>query len=121
MVLAVMLNNFMHDFSAAGWLIAAVLMWRLLKRELPVDSDGRDAVLDMFRLLNRFMWWTLAGIVGFGVIRLLAYTRYEWNPQAGDAQVTMLIIKHIVLTAIFAWGVWIWIRGIKRMKEWQHG
>ena len=40
MALWVLLNNFLHDFSAAGWIFAAIVLWTLLR------EGGRDEPLD---------------------------------------------------------------------------
>ena len=40
MALIILLNNFLHDFSAAGWLFCTFLLWKLLKGEIPADRGG---------------------------------------------------------------------------------
>ena len=102
--LLVLLNNFMHDFSAAGWLFGTVILWVVVKNQKKGDRP-HPTVVAVTTVTRRLMLYCLGGIVGFGVIRLLAYKQYEWSAAAGDAQVTLLIVKHILLTAIFFWGV----------------
>ena len=62
-------------------------------------------------------------IVVFGVIRMIAYRRYEWSEEAGDGQITLLIVKHIIFTAIFACGLISyyragkWARKVRNVSE----
>ena len=105
--LLVLLNNFMHDFSAAGWLFGTVILWVVVRNQEKEEKGDRHhpTVVAVTRATRLLMLYCLGGIVGFGVIRLLAYKQYEWSAAAGDAQVTLLIVKHILLTAIFFFGV----------------
>jgi hypothetical protein len=57
------------------------------------------------------------GIVVFGVLRLLAYRKYEWNEAAGQDQVSLLIAKHIVFTLIFLFGLVYYLRATKFVRE----
>ena len=56
------------------------------------------------------------GITVFGVVRMLAYRTYEWSEAAGDSQITVLIVKHILLTAVFLWGAYYYVRSRKALK-----
>ena len=106
MAVLVLLNNFLHDFSAAGWVFGAVMLWSLLrKRNLQANANIDAAgIVNTVLLLMRFC---VAGIVIFGVIRVFTYRDYEWNDAAGQSQVTLLIVKHIIFTVIFVFGL-IW-------------
>lgn len=59
---------------------------------------------------------SFAGIIIFGLVRAFAYKQYEWNAAAGQSQVTLLIVKHIILTAVFAFGVVYYIKACKFIK-----
>lgn len=101
MAILVLLNNFMHDFSAAGWIFSSVLLWMLLRRGLPAG----EVLTDVYSRIRMLMQYSVVGIVLFGFVRVLAYRQYEWSAAAGDAQITVLIVKHVLLTGIFIWGV----------------
>ena len=116
MALLVLLNNFMHDFSAAGWVFGSVLLWVLLRREgSQTDADPRLA--GVFKTVLNLMRISVVGIVVFGIVRTLAYKSYEWNAAAGDGQVTLLIVKHIVLTAVFAFGVVYYLKACRYIRK----
>jgi len=109
----VLLNNFLHDFCAAGWIFCTVLLWQFFRKSVTFDSPTTD----ILRTIRQLMLLSVAGIVVFGVIRALAYTTYEWNEAAGDAQVTLLIVKHIILTFVFIWGVYYFRKAGKYLQE----
>lgn len=63
------------------------------------------------------MMLSLAGIVVFGIFRALAYKSYEWNAAAGDSQITLLIVKHIILSFVFAAGLYYYLQAGKLVKN----
>jgi hypothetical protein len=120
MALLVLLNNFMHDFSAAGWLVCTVILWHLRQRILPQLQAPADAGPPLLRLLITMMKVTTVGIVVFGAVRAAAYYRYEWLDEAGDGQLTLLIAKHIGMTALVVWGIIEWVKASRQLKAWEH-
>lgn len=116
MALLVLLNNFLHDFSAAGWLFGTVLLWIILKR-LPGAREGTDALRGVLRPVVRLMGFSMAGIIIFGVIRAFAYRQYEWNADAGQSQVTLLLVKHIFLAGLATIGFLLVARARKALRE----
>ena len=117
MALLILLNNFMHDFSAAGWLFGTVLLWSMLRKEYPDDEAVKHVLRDILRLTLFLMKLGCAGIVGFGIVRLLAYKQYEWSAAAGNAQITLLAVKHVLLTGIFIVGVVYYRKAILFLKR----
>ena len=105
----------MHDFSAAGWLFCSLLLWQIMpaaKREAPVDI-----VVKIVRRIRLFMQLSLAGIIVFGIVRMMAYRQYEWNTEAGEGQVVLLAVKHIVFAAIFVCGLISYFRAGKWVQK----
>lgn len=113
MALLVLLNNFLHDFSAAGWIFGTVLAWTLLRRS---RAEASDPLKTFMRPILRLMGASLAGIILFGFFRALAYRRYEWSVLAGHGQVTLLLIKHVVLAALVAVGLVIVSKARKSLR-----
>ena len=109
MALLVLLNNFLHDFSAAGWLFTTIFLWAILRTK-DTETKINSAVISIVKISLIFMRFSLAGIVIFGIFRALAYKRYEWSIEAGNGQVTLLIIKHVVLFFFFVIGILIYRR-----------
>ena len=112
MAILILLNNFLHDFSAAGWLFCTVILWSMLRKEIPGGDAGKIVIHTMKTILF-LMRLSLGGIVVFGIIRALAYKTYEWNAAAGQSQVTLLIVKHLLLLGVFVIGVVYYTRARK--------
>jgi hypothetical protein len=109
LAILVLLNNFMHDFSAAGWLFATVLIWSILRRKNP-DVEIHNVMVGMLEIVLLLMQLSFVGIVVFGTVRAIAYRSYEWNAAAGQSQVTLLVVKHVIFTLLFVPGVFFYIR-----------
>jgi hypothetical protein len=116
MAILILLNNFLHDFSAAGWLFCTVILWSMLRKKILVRDAGM-IVIDTIKKILVLMRLSLGGIVVFGIIRALAYKSYEWNAAAGEGQVTLLIVKHILLLGVFIIGVIYYTRAKKIIKK----
>ena len=112
MIILLMLNNFLHDLSAAGWFVGTVLLWSILRKK-DQGSKSETVVADLLKTLLFMMKLSFAGVVIFGVIRAFAYGSYEWNAAAGQSQITLLIVKHVIFTGIVVLGVVYYIRARK--------
>jgi hypothetical protein len=51
------------------------------------------------------MRFSFAGIIIFGIIRVITYKQYEWNQLAGQSQITLLLVKHVILSLAFVFGL----------------
>ncbi len=103
--LLVYTNNYLHDFSAAVFLANAVLTYWVGRALTERDDVGtREAFVRIYRKSLVITGISGGGIVVGGVIRALAYVRYEWAPAAGSGQITVLLVKHVVfaLTVVAA-------------------
>lgn len=116
MALIVLLNNFLHDFSAAGWIFSTLILWRILKKQSPGETMA-SAVVEAIKMVLFLMRASMAGIILFGVVRALAYKTYEWSEAAGDAQVTLLVIKHVLLAATVVAGIMIYMKGRRAIRD----
>ncbi len=116
MTIVVMLNNFLHDFSAAGWIFGTVLLWTMIRKKIP-GGDAGATIIQVLKQVILLMGLSLAGVVIFGVFRALAYQKYEWNAAAGEAQVTLLIVKHIILAGVLVLGLHNCGRAKKMIKK----
>jgi uncharacterized membrane protein len=116
MAVLVLLNNFLHDFSAAGWIFGTLILWVILRKDIPSVEAGQiiAAVLKIDMLLMRL---SLTGIIVFGLLRALAYKTYEWNAAAGKGQITLLVVKHIILTAVLVVGLVCYLRARKIVRK----
>ena len=116
MAILILLNNFMHDFSAAGWLFGSVLLWSMMRKDISNPEAGRF-LADSLKTVLFLMRLSFVGIVVFGIIRTLAYKTYEWNAAAGQSQLTLLIVKHVILTGVFLVGLIYYMRARKFLRK----
>lgn len=116
MALFVLLNNFLHDFSAAGWVFGGVVLWSVV-RQLPPGGRPGDVAVRVLKTVLLLMRISFFGIIVFGVIRTLAYRKYEWNAAAGEGQVVLLIVKHVLFTVIFVVGLVYYLRARKLVRS----
>ena len=106
----------MHDFSAAGWLFATVLLY-LIQKKYPDQLTTSKSFAGLANTLLSLTRWCLAGIIIFGLGRTLAYKNYEWNPIAGQGQVTLLIIKHVIFAIVFIAGSICYLKAARTIKK----
>jgi hypothetical protein len=106
----------LHDFSAAGWLVGTVLLFSILRKKIPIGDSG-IVIVDVLKTVLLLMKLSVVGIVIFGVLRAVAYKSYEWNAAAGRGQVTLLIVKHVILSLIFVLGLVYYIKARKFLKK----
>jgi len=103
MAILVMLNNYLHDLATAVFAVSALAAWFLLRS--PSARRAPEALGDVIRGLVRVgtaaLVWTLAG----GVVRALAFRRYEWMEAAGRSQVPALVVKHVILITLVIAGL----------------
>ena len=116
MALMLLLNNFVHDFSAAGWLFGSILLWAILKKRSQFENTT-DFANSIIKTVLFLMNISFAGIIVFGVIRAVAYKSFEWSVEAGNGQVTLLIVKHVIFTVIFVVGLIQYIKALKIVKN----
>lgn len=94
---AIILNNYLHDLATGTWLAANAFQWGAWRRTGAggVESDPASAAgIDAVRRVGRTaLWWILGG----GVVRALAFRRYEWSDAAGRGQLGLLGVKHVLL------------------------
>lgn len=99
--------GFLHDFAAGCWAASVVVVYwldRIAGRE-----PGLRHVLD--GLERWFFWaglWCIAVVLIAGAGRTFTYTYIGtvYGEEAEHIRRRMLIIKHIVLIAVFGLGTW---------------
>ena len=116
MSLIILLNNFLHDFSAAGWIFCSVLLWSILRYKIP-QGEANNIIMSILKTVMLLMRLSLGGIVFFGIIRALAYKQYEWSIAAGTGQVVLLVVKHVILLFVFILGLVYYFRTKKIVRE----
>ncbi len=105
---AVIVNGFLHDFSAGIWLATLVTIEWLHRAHLaqPVTT----AILN--QLERRLFWCSVAAavvILATGAGRTFTYVDNWYGEESEPIRRRALIIKHIVLFAAYGGGYfWVW-------------
>ena len=107
---AVVLNGFIHDFATGYWLSAIISLYYLH------GFQGKyPAAADLLNVMERFFFWNTIGavavILATGAGRTYTYVGNIFGESTEQTRRRMLIIKHIILVAVFGAGGW-WAYGV---------
>jgi putative copper export protein len=97
--------GFLHDFAAGCW-AATVLAVYWVDR----ISSGRPELKPLFDTLEQRFFWAgvacTAVVLTAGTGRTFTYVDNVYGPEAEQSRRRMLIIKHLLLVAVFGLGTW---------------
>ncbi len=99
----VVLNGFIHDFATGYWLSAMIAIFFLHR----FREDNPNVAVLLNRIEHFFFWNTIgAALVIFatGGMRTFTYVDNFYGQEAERTRRRMLVIKHVVLIAVFAAG-----------------
>jgi uncharacterized membrane protein len=104
----VIVNGFVHDFSAGIWLAAIVVIAWL--HDAHLSESSTTAVLN---IIERRMFWvsviSAVVIMATGAGRTFTYIDNWYGEDAERERRKALIIKHVILFSAYGVGyVWIW-------------
>jgi hypothetical protein len=111
---AVMMNNYFHDVATALLAASAFCLYAVDRVQASLDTPAATVFfLRTHRLMVKFFrfafWWIILG----GVPRTIFYVSFEWNHFADKQQVPALMVKHVLMVVLVAWGVVAW----RRLRE----
>lgn len=89
-------NSFIHDTATGLWLAG---LWTMGEIK---ENYGQD---ELFWQLNRLVWLALLVIVVTGALRGLSFRYYGWTGDVARERKNLLLIKHILLGAVWAIGL----------------
>jgi phosphate/sulfate permease len=114
---ALMMNNYFHDVATALLAASAVALWVMLRRYEagPRGPDAARYFLELQAAMAKLARFSLAWIVLGGIPRTIWYGEFEWANAAGRAQVTALVVKHVVALALVIGGAVFWRRLARRV------
>lgn len=113
MSIFIMISNYFHDLAVA-LLAAIVLVIYFLGRYLDKHRVNDDIIPNLFKKLSVISYIVLGYILFGGALRAYFFMEYEWNPAVGKGQITALIIKHIVLFLITAYGIVVFKKYVRK-------
>lgn len=110
-------NTFVHDFASAMFL-AGVIILAILAKE--VEKQRSKETLELYRSVSRkfspLILISLVLIIICGVVRLLTYD-YQVPGDFAQTRVNILVIKHILLSIIVGYGIYLHFKLKKRLND----
>ena len=114
----VMMNNYFHDLAAGIVFVSGVTMFVMVKKALEIGSrEAKEIVLGVYPTLVHIIGGSIIFMLFAGVIRTFTYKEFEWANAVGNSQVPAIMVKHIVLGGIFFYGIALWIKAHKKIKN----
>lgn len=114
----VMMNNYFHDLAAGIVFVCGVFMFTSVKKA--EDSGSREVkefFLSTYPVLVHILGGSIIFMLFAGTIRTFTYKDFEWANAVGIGQVYAILVKHIILGGIFFYGIALWIKSHKKVKE----
>lgn len=116
--IALMLNNYVHDV-ATGLLLLSALWVGWSARDL--GDMPHPAAVELFSKTYlrcvRFVWGSLAVIIGTGVVRTIFFMDFEWFPALGRGLVPILVLKHVLIFTLVGVGGYAWLQLRRRVRS----
>lgn len=112
-----MLNNYYHDFATAVIIVctyATVLMVRFAERE--ASGLFRKNLIKIYPRMLHVTGGSLVLLFMAGIVRSFTYKWFEWVEVMGMSQIVVVIFKHVLIFAVFGYGIYLWVGLHKRMK-----
>lgn len=114
----VMLNNYFHDFATALVVVSTLGMLLLVRfAEKSGGSESKEMVLAIYPRMVHLAGGSVIFLFFAGVVRAFTFDDFEWNSAVEHGQVAALMVKHVLLLGLFAYGVYLWITVYRRVKE----
>ena len=114
----VMMNNYFHDLAAGIVFVTGVTMYVMVQKAIENDSlAAKEIVLGVYPKLVHIIGGSIIFMLFAGVIRTFTYKEFEWANAVGNSQVPAIMVKHIVLGGIFFYGIALWIKAHKKIKN----
>lgn len=113
----VMLNNYFHDFATALVVVCTYGMLLMMKyAEQSGGQDSRQMVLALYPKMVHVTGGSVAFVFIAGIVRAFTYKEFEWHDAIAAGQVAALMVKHVILFLLFAYGIYLWVIVHKKVK-----
>lgn len=112
------MNNYFHDFAAGVVFVCGIVMFKMVNWAQKMESrEAKEIVQGVYPTVVHIIGGAVIFMLFAGVIRTFTYKDFEWANAVGIGQVPAIIVKHIVVGGIFFYGVALWIKAHKKIKE----
>ncbi len=113
----IMLNNYFHDFATSLVVVSTFGMQALINfLEARKSPDTASIVVALYPKMVHMAGSALIFVFFAGIIRAFTFEDYEWNHAVTNGQVEALVVKHVILLILFAYGIALWTKVHKKVK-----
>ncbi len=109
----VMMSNYFHDVATATIIALGVTLWLVLGVHKEANSVATSL---MVRYLRKVMLLCLFWLFGGGVVRILAFSRYELPEAASKGLTKALLTKHVLAFLLVLSGGILWQKAARRLR-----
>jgi hypothetical protein len=114
----VMLNNFLHDFATALVVVSTLGMLLLVRHaEKKGGRELKEMVVELYPRMVHLAGGAVAFVFVAGIVRAFTYRQFEWYNAVESGQVAALMVKHVMLLLLFAYGIYLWVAVHKNVTK----
>lgn len=112
------LNNYFHDLATAMMFVCGYTMFVLFnKAEKRGTKESMSLFLEVYPKLVHLNAGALIFVVMAGIIRTFTYEQFESNSALARAEVPVLMLKHVLLGGLTAYGIFLWVRVHRKVMK----
>jgi hypothetical protein len=112
------MNNYFHDFAAGVVFVCGIVMFKMVDWAQKMESrEAKEIVQGAYPTVVHIIGGAIIFMLFAGIIRTFTYKDFEWANAVGIGQVPAIIVKHIIVGGIFFYGVALWIKAHRKIKE----
>lgn len=105
------LNNYFHDLATAILFVCGYTMFVMFnKAEKRGTKESIMLFLDVYPKLVHLNAGALVFVIMAGIVRTFTYEQFESHSALASAEVPVLMLKHVLLGGLTAYGIWLWVR-----------
>lgn len=112
----IMMNDYSHDFATAIFLNCTFFMFVLTKYVEDKGAEAKGLVVGIYPKMLHVNAGAAIFLFMAGTVRAFTFKEFEWANAVGNNQVPAIIVKHILMFAMFFYSVYIWIRVHKKIQ-----
>lgn len=100
------INNYSHDIATAFLVASGFMLWSLSRHcPSPNNKEITSYFISIYNGIKAIAKYSLIWILIAGVPRVVFYKEFEWADTAGNMQIIVIGIKHIVMFLLVGIGI----------------
>ncbi|MDH4099816.1 MAG: hypothetical protein OEV28_04515 [Nitrospirota bacterium] len=112
------LNNYFHDLATAILFVCGYTMFVMFgKAEKRGTRESMILFLEVYPRLVHLNAGALIFVIMAGIVRTFTYEEFESQSALGQAEVPVLMLKHVLLGGLTFYGIWLWIKVHRKVMK----